>query len=282
MLDKGGRIRMFNRAMEQILGWTRFHVDGQAWANACTPPDEHDEARRWINDALRGALRSYEAIGLTNSGGRISFRFEFSLVGRGSRQGLMMTATHAVPAQGLVGPLEGQDLDYEVTSTPAKFGEVTRIAANGEWIRLSQPEVRCFAVIYGIQQPCENCPMLSDSESPWPRISVRHRAPSGTMPRMFEIKTADKLGDEQVRVRLRLLPDQAVDAIQAAKVDQLSAGADLSPREREILSYLLLGRNVDDIAQVVGIAVRTVKYHQANVLAKLGAESRADLMRLLF
>jgi len=99
---------------------------------------------------------------------------------------------------------------------------------------------------------------------------------------MFEIKTADKLGDEQVRVRLRLLPDQAVDAIQAAKVDQLSAGADLSPREREILSYLLLGRNVDDIAQVVGIAVRTVKYHQANVLAKLGAESRADLMRLLF
>jgi len=108
LLDKGGRIRMFNRAMEQILGWTRFHVDGQAWANACTPPDEHDEARRWINDALRGALRSYEAIGLTNSGGRISFRFEFSLVGRGSRQGLMMTATHAVPAQGLVGPLEGR------------------------------------------------------------------------------------------------------------------------------------------------------------------------------
>ncbi|MFO0556430.1 MAG: LuxR C-terminal-related transcriptional regulator [Polyangiales bacterium] len=63
--------------------------------------------------------------------------------------------------------------------------------------------------------------------------------------------------------------------------DQLAADACLSLREREVLDLLLLGRSLNDIALVLGISPRTAKFHQANVLAKLGADSRFDLMRLL-
>jgi DNA-binding CsgD family transcriptional regulator len=42
------------------------------------------------------------------------------------------------------------------------------------------------------------------------------------------------------------------------------------------------GCGVDEIAGALEISPRTVKFHQANVLQKLGADSRADLMRLVF
>ncbi len=56
--------------------------------------------------------------------------------------------------------------------------------------------------------------------------------------------------------------------------------ARLTAREREVLELLLLGRTHEDIAHVLGISERTSKFHQTNLLAKLGAESRLDLMRL--
>jgi PAS domain S-box-containing protein len=66
--------------------------------------------------------------------------------------------------------------------------------------------------------------------------------------------------------------------------DQLAALAErhgLSDREREVLIHLALGLSVEDIGRALGIAPRTAKFHQANVLAKLGVGSRLDLLRLL-
>jgi DNA-binding response OmpR family regulator len=54
----------------------------------------------------------------------------------------------------------------------------------------------------------------------------------------------------------------------------------LTPREREVLDLLLLGRTLGDTAEALGIAPRTVKYHQNKVLEKLGADSRIDLTRI--
>lgn len=65
------------------------------------------------------------------------------------------------------------------------------------------------------------------------------------------------------------------------RLDELARTGGLSRREQEVLQLLLLGRTVADIGLVLGIAPRTAKFHQANILAKLGAESRFDLMRLL-
>jgi DNA-binding NarL/FixJ family response regulator len=56
--------------------------------------------------------------------------------------------------------------------------------------------------------------------------------------------------------------------------DGLDAGARLTPRELEVLRLLATGRSDKEIAAALSISYRTVTNHVANILAKLGAESR--------
>jgi DNA-binding response OmpR family regulator len=65
-----------------------------------------------------------------------------------------------------------------------------------------------------------------------------------------------------------------------ARRDRLIAEARLTGREIEVLDLLLLGRAHEDIALLLTISERTSRFHQSNLLRKLGAESRFDLVRL--
>ena len=88
--------------------------------------------------------------------------------------------------------------------------------------------------------------------------------------------------EAMLRVRDRYQALQASDASSSgSRLEQAVKDGGLTAREREVLELLLLGRSHGDIAQVLGISERTSKFHQGNLLAKLGAESRLDLMRLL-
>ena len=51
---------------------------------------------------------------------------------------------------------------------------------------------------------------------------------------------------------------------------------DLTPREREVLRHLALGRSNKDIADALAICEETVKTHVGHVLAKLQVENRAQ------
>ncbi|MBL8624680.1 MAG: response regulator transcription factor [Myxococcales bacterium] len=84
-----------------------------------------------------------------------------------------------------------------------------------------------------------------------------------------------------LRVRDRYLALAAATPPPSDRLAELVATSGLTAREREVLDLLVLGRSHGDIAQVLGISERTSKFHQGNLLAKLGAESRLDLMRLL-
>jgi DNA-binding response OmpR family regulator len=70
------------------------------------------------------------------------------------------------------------------------------------------------------------------------------------------------------------------EALLQARRDHLVEKASLTGREAEVLRLLLLGRGHDEISRLLGISERTSKFHQGNVLRKLGAESRYDLLRL--
>lgn len=65
------------------------------------------------------------------------------------------------------------------------------------------------------------------------------------------------------------------------RVAELARSAQLSPREHEVLQLLLLGRNYAEIGVALQITPRTARFHQHNVLEKIGAESRLDIIRLL-
>lgn len=58
------------------------------------------------------------------------------------------------------------------------------------------------------------------------------------------------------------------------RVDQLS------PREREVMDLVVVGRHNREIAQELSISVRTVEVHKARMMTKLGVEGLADLVRL--
>lgn len=58
--------------------------------------------------------------------------------------------------------------------------------------------------------------------------------------------------------------------------------ANLSKRETQVLRQVILGGSNPKIAAQLQITVRTVKFHVHNLMAKLRAESRGDLLRIYF
>lgn len=55
----------------------------------------------------------------------------------------------------------------------------------------------------------------------------------------------------------------------------------LTPREADVAERLLAGRSVDEIGDELGTTVNTSRTHLKRILAKTGARSQADLVRLL-
>jgi len=58
-----------------------------------------------------------------------------------------------------------------------------------------------------------------------------------------------------------------------------SGHALLTPRERVALAQIVRGASNKEAARMLGISPRTVEFHRANVMRKLGARNTADLVR---
>jgi FixJ family two-component response regulator len=66
-------------------------------------------------------------------------------------------------------------------------------------------------------------------------------------------------------------------AIRSAIESRLST---LTPREREVLKFVVAGRLNKQISAILGTGEKTVKVHRARVMAKMQVRSVADLVRL--
>jgi len=67
-----------------------------------------------------------------------------------------------------------------------------------------------------------------------------------------------------------------------AAADALVRLAALTPRERDVLDGMVLGRPNKLIAYDLAIATRTVEVHRANLMEKLAARSLSDVLRIAF
>ena len=72
-----------------------------------------------------------------------------------------------------------------------------------------------------------------------------------------------------------LAPAATQALVQAAQGDQ-QLGSDLTPREREVLGWLIEGKTNREIAAELVISEATVRLHVSNILAKLGAANRTE------
>lgn len=55
--------------------------------------------------------------------------------------------------------------------------------------------------------------------------------------------------------------------------------ADLTQREREVLDLIIAGKLNKQIADLLGISIKTVEVHRARVMEKMGASSLAELVQ---
>lgn len=81
------------------------------------------------------------------------------------------------------------------------------------------------------------------------------------------------------RVQRALQVASSPEALRAMRLR--SALHQLSPRERDVLAEVMQGRYNKNIADRLGIAERTVEFHRANILQKMGVSSALELAHLL-
>jgi DNA-binding NarL/FixJ family response regulator len=67
--------------------------------------------------------------------------------------------------------------------------------------------------------------------------------------------------------------------IQPALTSEEIPAETLTPRESEVLLLIAEGNTNRQIAELLTISVRTVESHRANLMGKLGLNSRVDLVR---
>jgi FixJ family two-component response regulator len=81
-------------------------------------------------------------------------------------------------------------------------------------------------------------------------------------------------------VRVAIEKDRALRQEQAELSEIRARLAALTPREREVLEYVVTGKLNKQIADDLGITEATVKMHRARVMAKMKVQAVAHLVRL--
>lgn len=76
------------------------------------------------------------------------------------------------------------------------------------------------------------------------------------------------------------LSPEATQALIDATRQKSGHGADLTEREREVLSLLANGYSNQEIADMLSIGMPTVKFHLANIFSKLGAKNRVEAVTI--
>lgn len=94
----------------------------------------------------------------------------------------------------------------------------------------------------------------------------------------FEKPFDDDLLVASVRAALQQQEDQTKRGAERAEIEHRIAT--LSPREKDVLTGLIVGRANKQIAFDLGISPRTVEIYRANLMNKMQANSLSDLVRM--
>jgi RNA polymerase sigma factor (sigma-70 family) len=82
------------------------------------------------------------------------------------------------------------------------------------------------------------------------------------------------------RIQRAIEADQEARQGDRERAEACALLATLSPREREVLDLLVLGKANKEVADQLGLSTRTVEGHRARLMEKLACGSLAELVRL--
>jgi two-component system response regulator DctR len=83
------------------------------------------------------------------------------------------------------------------------------------------------------------------------------------------------------RIVAAMTQDEALRQVRESEASVADRLAALTPRERQVMDRILAGDFNKNIADTLGIAVRTVEVHRARVFEKMGVRSAVELAQLL-
>lgn len=165
---------------------------------------------------------------------------------------------------------------YSISTKAKTWGALVEVVTDAEHKRAPARGTRCYAAFEGRTSACETCPVREPSFERGPATTV---LPSGDD--SIRVATARRTPRDTAEIIVRSLDTVEVTAVIREKLARVASAAQLSAREKTVLDLLLLGQRSDEIAEALEISARTAKFHQANILKKLGVDSRTDLIRLL-
>ncbi|MCC6786108.1 MAG: helix-turn-helix transcriptional regulator [Planctomycetes bacterium] len=228
---------------------------------------------------MRGTLRASELPAVRKDGHRVVLVGDFALVGAGGEVGLLLVVKEWRQTELVQPPRFQGDEHYEISVSGGEFGRVRRHWGPSATEGAAIGDV-CHRALFGREQPCEGCPALrvTQDEPEYTAVVRSTRADEGS----FHIVSAQARDDATVLISVRSISELLLGDLVQARLAEIAERKGLSEREREVLNLLVLGRSADEIAKILGISPRTVKFHQANVLEKLGADTRLDLLREIF
>ena len=111
----------------------------------------------------------------------------------------------------------------------------------------------------------------------------------GDVPTAVEAMKAGVLDFIEKPFSAQFLLDRVHNAVTKHKTDReqkvvqediLTRINSLTNREKEVMQYVVKGSQNKDIANKLGISIKTVEVHRANVMDKMQAKSIADLVRM--
>ena len=88
-------------------------------------------------------------------------------------------------------------------------------------------------------------------------------------------------GDLLTAVKQALAKAETMRQERSARASAESALAELTARERQVLTQVVAGRLNKQIAADLGTVEKTIKFHRGNLMKKLGVRSVAQLVRLV-
>ena len=276
-VDAAGRVRVVNAPLEKLVSRRLDELSNKRWLASCVPPSGWASVKRLFDAGLRGEASDGDVPLVTGGGRRVTMHADLSRAVRGRSRALIVVGRGLRDSEPMA-PAAG-DCWCVVSRGEADAGIVREL-------RFLDPSQDAAPFV---GHPTSQLLERLSVGAAWPAVeNVATKRATETafvaLPEVddaFRVVTARAVDDTSAVVTVRFVDAGLLPELVDAKAARIAGAGALSERERQVLALLLRGHGVEDIAAMLEIAPRTVKFHQSNVLQKLGADSRIDLLRVV-
>lgn len=198
---------------------------------------------------------------------------------------VLIADDHALVRAGiraLVERIEGVTVVGEAGSGSEAMEKVSQLNPDLLLLDLTMPEGGGFVVLDHVTRQCPDVRVIVltvHEASEYARQAMREGA-AGFLPKSAASNELEKAIQTVVRGQPYISPEISRNILLDDRTDpKRKLLSTLSPRQREVLRWIAKGTTTKQIAQLLGISVKTVESHRALLMDRLDIHNSAGLVR---